>query len=678
MSRTLLPFRFIALSLLTALYLPSPVCAAEPHWIRVASSHFLILTDGDEKQGREVAVRFEQMRGVFAQLLARSRVNLPLPIDIIALKTDEEYANAAPSPQGKPIFEAAFAIPGQDREFFVLDLAEADNWRAISREFGRMLLNYNYPPTQAWFDDGFAEYFASLHLDNKQMQIGEDPESTPAVRQSVLGKPSGAGKPPQPLVDLLTASTWMPLSALFAAKPDSSAENNRQTLFYAESWMVMHYLINKNKLAETGAYFGLVQNDKLPVDDAIQKAYGMTSAQLDQAVKDYFHSVAPLLQTQAGKASVAAPVFYDDVGVGTSDIPEATARASVAEMQLRLPERHDQARQLLETIAGQALTDNAVVHRAVGWDHLVKMEFDPATEEFKAAVELDNKDPWPRYYMALTKFREAQSTGKEVKGLANMMQDLHFALQKWPECADAYYMLGWAQRVGGGVHAALESVPAAIRLGPRNQSYLLEMARVYAAAKDWDAATALLQRLGASSDAQVAAAAHADLQDLPSLMKYGVAPTHTAAAPATSSATSSAASAATTGKPAAPAAAQPASKGTSTTAPSSQQASKAASQPAPAIDLDQDLEAPSEVKIDRRPIHYLKGKLLSVDCSQSPAAIVTFSSGVQTLKLKIPDYKSMTLVGADAFSCAWTNRQVSVNYKAVGTDTGDLVSLEVH
>jgi hypothetical protein len=216
----------------------------------------------------------------------------------------------------------------------------------------------------------------------------------------------------------------------------------------------------------------------------------------------------------------------------------------------------------------------------------------------------------------------------------------------------------------------MDSVPAAIRLAPRNQNYLLEMARVYAAAKDWDAATALLQRLSTSSDAQVAAAARNDLQDLPSLMKYGVAPVRTAAAPAATSAAP-----ATNAKPTAPAASQPASKAASTTAPA--QAVSKASQPAPPIDLDQDLEAPSEAHIDRRPIHYLKGKLLSVDCSQAPAAIVIFSSGVKTLKLKTPDYKSMTLVGADAFSCAWVNRQVSVNYKAVGTDTGDLVSLEV-
>lgn len=665
---------FVALLLTVAL--GSSALAAGPHWIQVASSHFLVLTDGDEKQGREVALRFEQMRAVFGQLLMRPRVNMPLPVDIIALKSDDEYANAAPSPQGRPFFEAAFSIAGDDREFFVLDLAEADSWRAISHEFGRMLLNYNYPPTQAWFDEGFAEYFASLHLDNKQMQIGEDPESNPVVRQSVLGKPSGTGNAPQPLIDLLSKSPWMTLSALFTAKSERSPGNNRQTLFYAQSWIVMHYLINKNKLPETGAYFGLVQNDKLPVEEAIQKAYGMTSAQLDQAVKDYFHSVAPL-QTSAARAPggpmalSVAPVTYDDVGISTTDVPEANARAMIAEMDLRLPERHDQAHQLLETIAKQPATDNAVAHRALGWDHLVKGEYDLATEEFSATEELDNRDTWARYYMALTRYREAQSGGQEVRGLANMMQDLHVVLEWKPEFAEAYFMLGWAQRSGGGVHAATDTMPAAIRLAPRNQSYLLEMARLYLAAKDWDAGTALLQQLSTSSDAQVATAARNDLQDLPYLKKYGIPPVRKVAAPAAASATAPA-----TATPSAPAAAQPVSKPAATTAPAAQPVNKPAN--STAADLSDEIsETASEPLVDKRPIHYLKGKLISVDCSQPPAAVVTFSSGVKTLKLKTPDYKSLTLIGADTFSCAWANRQVSVNYKAAGLSDGDLVSLEV-
>ena len=53
------------------------------------------------------------------------------------------------------------------------------------------------------------------------------------------------------------------------------------------------------------------------------------------------------------------------------------------------------------------------------------------------------------------------------------------------------------------------------------------------------------------------------------------------------------------------------------------------------------------------------------------------SSGT-TLKLRTADYKSLLLIGADAFSCAWNNRSVSVNYKPGGLSDGDLVSVEVH
>src|SRR5207253_8277773 len=57
-------------------------------------------------------------------------------------------------------------------------------------------------------------------------------------------------------------------------------------------------LLNKNKLSETGTYFGLAQNQKMPVEQAIQQAYGMNSSQLEQAVKDYFRSLAPLFQAE--------------------------------------------------------------------------------------------------------------------------------------------------------------------------------------------------------------------------------------------------------------------------------------------------------------------------------------------------------------------------------------------
>src|ERR1700751_3517129 len=56
------------------------------------------------------------------------------------------------------------------------------------------------------------------------------------------------------------------------------------------------------KVPETGAYFDLVLNQRFPVEEAIQKAYGMSSAQMEDAVKAYLHS-----QTQLRAAVEAAP-----------------------------------------------------------------------------------------------------------------------------------------------------------------------------------------------------------------------------------------------------------------------------------------------------------------------------------------------------------------------------------
>ena len=80
---------------------------------------------------------------------------------------------------------------------------------------------------------------------------------------------------------------------------------------------------------------------------------------------------------------------------------------------------------------------------------------------------------------------------------------------------------------------------------------------------------------------------------------------------------------------------------------------------------------------DRRVAKYLQGRLVSVDCSQSPAAVLTVTSGGTVLKLRTSDYKSLVLIGADSFSCSWNDRSVSVNYKIGGLSDGDLVSVEL-
>jgi hypothetical protein len=87
--------------------------------------------------------------------------------------------------------------------------------------------------------------------------------------------------------------------------------------------------------------------------------------------------------------------------------------------------------------------------------------------------------------------------------------------------------------------------------------------------------------------------------------------------------------------------------------------------------------SPSEEAGDKRPTRFSKGRLVAVDCTQAPAAILTVATESATLKLRASDYKSVVVIGADDFSCDWRDRQVTVNYKPGGAKDGDLVSVEM-
>jgi hypothetical protein len=74
---------------------------------------------------------------------------------------------------------------------------------------------------------------------------------------------------------------------------------------------------------------------------------------------------------------------------------------------------------------------------------------------------------------------------------------------------------------------------------------------------------------------------------------------------------------------------------------------------------------------------FVKGKVVNVDCSAAPGAVLTLTSGTKTLKLHVNDLKRVIVIGADALSCGWANQKVAVNYRATADAEGDVISVEV-
>jgi hypothetical protein len=220
----------------------------------------------------------------------------------------------------------------------------------------------------------------------------------------------------------------------------------------------------------------------------------------------------------------------------------------------------------------------------------------------------------------------AQAKHSELMGLANMMIDLKAVIEWYPEMAGAYDLLAVARNAGGTPSTALQTEREAIGLSPRDEEYIYHLAEIYIAAKKWEPANALLARLKTSSDPKIIAQATELGEQAGSERKYGI-----------------------------PVAADGTDK------------PKYAPQKSPFDALEEEeakreaaeRNKAGELPGDNRATKFVSGRLLAVDCSESPAAVLTVSSGSGQLKLRAADYRAIVLIGADNFSCDWRNREVT-------------------
>src|SRR6202050_3448563 len=168
-------FYGVVAALLAATFCVVPtVFAGETQWVEVRSPNFSVITDAGEKRGREVAMRFEQMRGVFGALMTKANVNLPVPLQIVAFRNTKEMRQVAPLFNGKPTQLAGLFQEGGDRNFIMLDMSVENPWAVVFHEYAHQLMNGNLQgELPAWFEEGFAVYFSSIEVDGKEARVGK-------------------------------------------------------------------------------------------------------------------------------------------------------------------------------------------------------------------------------------------------------------------------------------------------------------------------------------------------------------------------------------------------------------------------------------------------------------------------------------------------------------------------
>ena len=450
------------------------------------SPHFTVFTDASEKQGREVALHFEQMRAVFGMLFAKAKVQDSQPNYIIAFRRNKDFKQISPVWKGTAENLAGWFQPSQGITYIAIDLSSQGKWGTIFHEYAHALLNANLPPMPPWFDEGFAEYFSTVNVVGKDVQVGELPESVPYV----LGQ-----------------SKWLPIADLFAVDHSSADynESNRQSVFYAEAWLVMHFLwFDRSHTPATVKYIGYRENN-VPIPDAIRKAYGMDPLELDKQLATYYRT---------GRALVyhyPTPPELQQITMTTTPLSDVDARARIADLCVQTPDHLDDGMKDLDAILQQNPND-AVALRAMGYAWLRKADQAKAAEYFAKAAAQDSSDPQVFYLSAVLLSREGPQNNPAM--IEKMQTSLKKAVQLDPNLGDAWNWLSITYAWQNHMPDAIAAATHAVQLSPRNDQLQMNLAGYYARSQKFDQAVPLYQQLVTSNNPQVAASARQALSGI--------------------------------------------------------------------------------------------------------------------------------------------------------------------
>jgi len=630
-------FRSTFCFLLVSSSFPLAAHSDGPAWVEVKSPHFSVVTDAGEKRGREVAMRFEQMRAVFALLMAKANVNLAVPLQIVAFRNTKEMREVAPLWHGKPTELAGLFQGGHDRSFIMLDMSVSDPWKTVFHEYAHQLLSSNMNTQLApWFEEGFAEYFSSIEVDGKQARVGKVPEYYYYV---------------------LRQNAPMKMPDLFKVRQYSQTYNetgDHRTIFYAQSGMLVHYLYDKQLLPKATAYFNLTIARKVPVEDAIQQAFGMSPQQFDKALDNYIHS------GQFSYYVLPTPPEIANLTYSTAPVTLAESKAIVADIHLHSPDYHEKAAAEFEEVLQMEPT-NARACRSLGYINMQKGRNQEAAAYFRRSTQSDPKDPGAHYYTAMLMSQDRGFSDPDK--LAEMTRELETTIALDPAFADAYMMLGNAQIYAGEVDQGLATVEKALQLNPRNEIYRFNLAQMYLSNRQTQKALGLLHELEGTSNAMLASQVKSSIKQAEA---FDRGPGGTKDDDDDSGEVSVGFNSSTEkSKDDRPIVTRERRTGSNPAATSPGAVpSRSASEP----------EAPPAKPT---PIAFVRGVLKAVDCTQPPAAVLTVVSASKTWKMRMPDTEHTVLLGATKFSCAWTARKVSVNYRSSGQNEGTVVSLEL-
>jgi hypothetical protein len=132
--------------------------------------------------------------------------------------------------------------------------------------------------------------------------------------------------------------------------------------------MLVHYLYDNQLLPKVAAYFDLVENKHVPVEDAILQAFGMSAAQFDKALRNYVDS------GRYKYYPIPTPPSISEKNYTAEPMSAAAGNAVLADIHLHSRDYQERALTELQEVL-KSDPKNAAACRGLGYAYLQKQDF---------------------------------------------------------------------------------------------------------------------------------------------------------------------------------------------------------------------------------------------------------------------------------------------------------------
>jgi hypothetical protein len=291
--------RGVVAALAAAVMLGLSPTAAEAKWLKAEAEPFIIYSEGGEPDLRAFASKLVAFDYMLRKLHGAKPPSAPRrKLEIYLVRDGAEMRRIVPgaSDNLRGVYRASTG------SVHAVSTRDSDPWLAadevLFHEYAHHFMLANYPGAYpAWVVEGYADYFSTARIRTDVIEIG---------------------RPSEARASWVANARWISYRDVLSA-PLTREARRRGGEFYAQSWLMVHYLMSSAERAQQlGRALEAIAAGE-PAVDAMVSATGMTTDRMTGHLQNYIRNPVQLRQ-MPNPIGAAAPVTITEMPASADDM----------------------------------------------------------------------------------------------------------------------------------------------------------------------------------------------------------------------------------------------------------------------------------------------------------------------------------------------------------------------